>query len=79
MGKTTVVGFVESAHILTRLLVGLVNGDALCHYLQGVQHEGNSIQQVRSPCLLFDIGVKFFLMTFWNYIPSFCVTSVTVV
>ena len=73
------VGFVESADILSRLLIGFVDRNSLSHELKRVNHIGDSVQQIRPTCLLLDVFINFLLVTLWNYIPSFGGSYVAVV
>lgn len=79
MGETRVIGLVESAHVLSHLLVGLVDGDSLLNELERIEHKGDPVEQVAATSLVLDVLVELVLVALRDDVPGLGGARVAVV
>lgn len=73
------VGLEEGAHVVARPLVGFVDLNPVADQLEGVDHEGDPVQQILPAGLLGHEAVELLLVPAGNHVPGLRVPLVAVV
>jgi hypothetical protein len=74
-----VIGVKQRQDKLTRPLVGLVDLDAILLELDWIYHKGNAIQKLTLSCFFQNVIIKFLLIAFRDYVPSFSGSAMAVI
>lgn len=77
--RKNTIYFIKCAHILTWILISSIYIYSIIFKLQRVDHISYTIKQIIFSCLLFYKLIKFLFMFFWDYIPSFSVSWMTII
>ena len=75
LGEATMIGFEESADVVSWALIGFEDRDSSVDEFERVDHEGDAVKQslfaILLTILFFNISIEFFLVFSWHHIPSF--------